>query len=115
MKYYKHRLLGIWYAIILVILVSVLYEHTTKFDFQNFWFWIRLMFFMVALILTLFVVQIIFKPNSDVGKLRGLFDSQIKKKDGIIKKLKLEKEMFMKSALKRSEENQRLKERFRRH
>lgn len=101
----KIKLIGLWYSIIVIILIALLYEHTVKFDFSSIVFWLRLVFLVVALLLTFYVVSDIMKPKKAAKRVEKILGKEIRRKSGEIKKLKKEKDMFAKSAFKEAEKN----------
>jgi hypothetical protein len=112
---YKTKLIGIWYALILIILASLLYEQTAKFDFTSILFWVRWALLIVALLLSFYVLEDILMPHKVARRVEKVFSKELQRKDHRIRQLKEEKDLFMNSALKRSEENQKLKEALRRN
>ncbi|PIN86344.1 hypothetical protein COV19_05095 [Candidatus Woesearchaeota archaeon CG10_big_fil_rev_8_21_14_0_10_44_13] len=101
----KIKLLKIWYGLVILILVSLLYEHTTKFEFTSIVFWLRLVLLLVALLLTFYVISDVFIPVRAAKRVENVFVKEIKRKNSEINRLRREKEMFARSALKEAEKN----------
>jgi len=99
------KLIRLWYGIIIIILVALLYEHTVKFDFSSIMFWLRLIFLMIALLLTFYVVRDIFRPEKAAKRVEKILGKELRRKSGEINKLKKEKDMFARSAIKQAEKN----------
>ncbi|MFC1731872.1 hypothetical protein ACFL6I_16255 [candidate division KSB1 bacterium] len=107
----KIKLIRIWYGVIILILVALLYEHTVRFDFSSILFWLRLMFLLVALFLTFYVVTDILRPEKAARRVEKVLGKEIRRKSGEIKQLKKEKDMFARSAMKQAARNIELKQR----
>lgn len=107
----KPCLITIWYSIIVIILAALLYEHTARLDFSSAVFWLRLVFILVALLLTFYVVEDILLPVKAARKVEKIFSKELLRKSAEIKKLREEKEIFMRSALKRAGEDARANKR----
>lgn len=106
----KIKLIRLWYSIIIIILVALLYEHTVKFEFFSIIFWLRLIFLVVALLLTFYVVSDVFRPEKAAKRVEKILGKEIIRKSREIKHLKKEKDMFARSARKQAEKNVDLRE-----
>lgn len=98
-------LLKIWYGIVIILLIALLYEHTVKFDLTSIVFWLRLVFLIIALMLTFYVIGDVFMPVRAARRIEGIFARQLRKKSNEIRRLKREKEMFARSAMKQANKN----------
>ena len=68
----KIKLIRIWYSIIIIILIALLYEHTAKLQLSNIIFWLRLLFLAVALLLTFYVVNDVFRPEKAAKRIEKI-------------------------------------------
>lgn len=99
------RLIQLWYSIIIIILVALLYEHTAKLQLGSIVFWLRLLFLLVALLLTFYVVSDIMRPEKAARRVEKVLGKEIRRKSSEISKLKKEKDMFARSAMKQAGKN----------
>ena len=101
-------LIHIWYGIIVAILVALLYEHAVKIEFGSAVFWLRLVFLLIALVLTFYIVGDIFRPEMAAKRVEKIYSRELRRKSDEIKRLKMEKEMFARSAIKQAKEKMEL-------
>lgn len=101
----KISLVHIWYGIIVAILVALLYENVVKIELGSAAFWLRLVFLLIALVLTFYIVGDIFRPEMAARRVEKIYSRELRRKSEEIKRLKMEKELFASSALKQASKN----------
>lgn len=106
----------IWYILIMVILVSLFFEHALTLHVGNVLYWLRLVAFAFVLIASIFIFlnyprhissQ---KPNYSLER---TYAEQLRRKDKTIQELKKQNAMLMHTALKQAEKTREISERAR--